>query len=158
MGTPLRELIYDAAGGIKDGKELKAVIPGGLSAPILKADEIDVSMDFDHLAAAKTMLGSGGIIVMDETVSIPRVALKAAKFYAHESCGQCTPCREGTAMIKLLLDRLIDGRSEENDINQLLRLCRYINGSTICAFGYAVSLSIATMIRKFRSEFEELLS
>ncbi|GBE41244.1 NADH-quinone oxidoreductase subunit F [bacterium BMS3Bbin09] len=157
MGTSLRELIYEAAGGIKGGKELKAVIPGGLSTPILRADEIDVSMDFDTLAAVKTMLGSGGIIVMDETVSIPRVAQKAARFYAHESCGQCAPCREGTAMIKLLLDRMVNGQGEQDDLDQVMRLCRYINGSTICAFGYAVSLPIAAMIRKFRNEFEALL-
>jgi NADH-quinone oxidoreductase subunit F len=157
MGTPLRELIYEAAGGIKGGKELKAVIPGGLSTPILMADEIDVNMDFDSLAEVRSMLGSGGIIVMDETVSIPHVAQKAAKFYAHESCGQCTPCREGTAMIKLLIDRMIDGNGEKNDIEQLMRLCRYINKSTICAFGYAVSMPIAAMIKKFRNEFEELL-
>ena len=157
MGTPLRELIYEAAGGIKGDNELKAVIPGGLSTPILRADEIDVNMDFDTLVAAKTMLGSGAIIVMDETVSIPRVAQKAARFYAHESCGQCAPCREGTAMIKLLLDRMVDGHGEQGDLDQVIRLCRYINGSTICAFGYAVSLPIAAMIKKFRNEFEELL-
>lgn len=157
MGVPLRELIYDAAGGIKDGKTLKAVVPGGLSTPILKADEIDVNMDYDSLSKVKTMLGSGAVIVMDETVSMPRVAQKAARFYAHESCGQCTPCREGTAMIKLLLDRIVDGKGERGDIDQVIRLCRYMNGSTICAFGYAVSLSIATMIKKFREEFEELL-
>jgi NADH-quinone oxidoreductase F subunit len=157
MGTPLRELIYEAAGGIRNGKELKAVIPGGLSTPILRAEDIDVNMDFDSLAEVRTMLGSGAIIVMDETVSIPLVAQKAARFYAHESCGQCTPCREGTAMIKLLLDRLIDGRGEKQDIEQLMRLCRYINKSTICAFGYAVSLPIAAMIKKFRDEFEALL-
>ncbi len=158
MGTPLRELIYEAAGGIKGGRNLKAVIPGGLSTPILKADEIDVNMDFEPLKGIKTMLGSGGIIVMDETVSIPLVAQKAAKFYAHESCGQCTPCREGTAMIKLLLDRMVYGHGEHRDIDQIIRLCRYINGSTICAFGYAVSLPIAAMIKKFRNEFEELLA
>lgn len=157
MGTTLSELIFEAAGGIKGGKELKAVIPGGLSTPILRADEIDIAMDFDTLAAAKTMLGSGAIIVLDETVSIPHVAQKTARFYAHESCGQCTPCREGTAMIKLLLDRLIDGNGEEKDIDQIVRLCRYIHGSTICAFGYAVSLPIAAMIKKFRNEFEALL-
>ena len=157
MGTPLRELIFEAAGGIKGGRALKAVIPGGLSTPILMADEIDVDMDFDALAAVRTMLGSGAIIVLDETVSIPHVAQKAARFYAHESCGQCTPCREGTAMIKLLLDRMINGNGEKTDIEQLIRLCRYIKKSTICAFGYAVCLPIAAMIKKFRNEFEELL-
>lgn len=157
MGTSLRELVYEAAGGIKSGGQLKAVIPGGLSTPILRADEIDVSMDFEPLAAVRTMLGSGGIIVMDETVSIPLVAQKAAKFYAHESCGQCTPCREGTAVIKLLLDRMIEGRGQNKDLDQIIRICRYMNGSTICAFGYAVSLSISTMIKKFRDEFEALL-
>ncbi|UCD34340.1 MAG: NADH-quinone oxidoreductase subunit NuoF [Nitrospiraceae bacterium] len=157
MGTALRELIYEAAGGVRDGKGLKAVIPGGLSAPLLRADEIDVEMDFPSLNAAGTMLGSGGIIVLDEDTSIPRMAQKAAAFYAHESCGQCTPCREGTHMIKFLIDRINEGQGTGTDLEHILKLCRYIRGSTICAFGIAATMPIAAMIVKFRSEFEALL-
>jgi NADH-quinone oxidoreductase subunit F len=157
MGTNLRELIYEAAGGIRGGKALKAVIPGGLSSPILSEHEIDVAMDFQELNAAGTMLGSGGIIVFDEDTSIPLIAQKAAKFYAHESCGQCAPCREGTFMISFLIDRIVKGEGSSRDIKGILRLCRYIRGSTICAFGGAATLPIAVMIRKFRAEFEALL-
>ncbi|MBI4681591.1 MAG: NADH-quinone oxidoreductase subunit NuoF [Nitrospirae bacterium] len=157
MGTTLRELIYEAAGGIRGGKHLKAVVPGGMSAPILKADEIDVSMDYQALNAIGTMLGSGGIVVLDEDTSIPMIAQKTAKFYAHESCGQCAPCREGTNMIKYLIDKIIAGEGTAKDIEQILRLCRYIRGSTICAFGIAATLPIAAMIKKFRNEFEALL-
>ncbi len=157
MGTPLRELIYGAAGGIKGGRKLKAVIPGGLSAPILREDEIDVAMDFQTLTAAGTMLGSGAIIVMDEDTSIPLVAQKTARFFAHESCGQCAPCREGTLTIKFLIDRIVEGNGAPGDIAQIKRLCRYVRGSTICAFGTAATMPIAAMISKFRSEFEDLL-
>ncbi|MBI5664354.1 MAG: NADH-quinone oxidoreductase subunit NuoF [Nitrospirae bacterium] len=157
MGTPLRELIYDAAGGIRGGKQLKAVIPGGLSSPVLRADEIDVTMDYQSLNAIGTMLGSGAIIVMDEDTSIPLIAQKAARFFAHESCGQCTPCREGTNVIKFLIDRIIAGQGGRQDLESIMRLCRYIKGSTICAFGIAATVPVEAMINKFRSEFEGLL-
>ncbi len=157
MGTSLKKLIYEVAGGIKDNKKLKAVIPGGLSAPILKADEIDIEMDFDSLIAAGSILGTGGIIVLDEDVSIPFVAQKAARFFAHESCGQCTPCREGTSMLKLLIDRIAAAEGSLADIEQVLRLCRYIKGSTLCAMGDAAAFSVGTMVKKFREEFEALV-
>jgi NADH-quinone oxidoreductase F subunit len=158
MGTNLRELIYETAGGIKGNRKLKAVIPGGLSTPILTADETDIAMDYDPLAEVGSMLGSGGIIVMDESTSIPRVAQKTASFFAHESCGQCTPCREGTAMIKFLIDELVAGRGERGDIDKVLDLCGTIKGSTICAFGHAFTMPIAAMINKFRDEFTALVS
>jgi NADH-quinone oxidoreductase F subunit len=157
MGTALRELIYEAAGGIRGGKNLKAVIPGGLSAPVLRSDEIDVAMDYPSLNAAGTMLGSGGIIVLDEDTSIPMITRKTARFFAHESCGQCTPCREGTNMIRHLTDRIIAGEGSAQTIEQILRLCRYIRGSTICAFGIAATLPVEALIKKFRNEFEALL-
>lgn len=157
MGTSLKKLIYEVAGGVKGNKGLKAVIPGGLSAPILKADEIDIEMDFDSLIAAGSILGTGGIIVLDEGVSIPFVARKTAKFFAHESCGQCTPCREGTNVIKFLIDRLCEGEGSSNDIEQILRLCRSIKGSTLCAMGDTAAFSIETMVKKFRAEFEALI-
>ncbi len=157
MGTTLRELIYEAAGGIRGGKKLKAVIPGGLSSPVLTDDEIDVEMDYQSLNAMGTMLGSGGIIVLDEDTSIPHIAQKAARFYAHESCGQCAPCREGTNMIRFLINRIVSRKGSPEDIDQILRLCLYIRGSTICAFGFAATVPLAVMIKKFRSEFEALL-
>jgi len=158
MGMSLRKLIYEVAGGIKGGKKLKAVIPGGLSAPVLRADEIDVTMDFESLLAAGSVLGTGGIIVLDEDVSMPHVAQKTAKFFAHESCGECTPCREGTNVIKFLMDRIIAGQGAPDDIAQIQRLCRYIRGSTICALGEAAAMSVGTMVKKFRGEFESLLT
>ncbi len=157
MGTSLKELIYEAAGGIRGGKNLKAVIPGGLSSPVLRSEEIDVAMDYQSLNAVGTMLGSGGIIVLDEDTSIPLITRKTARFFAHESCGQCTPCREGTNMIRDLTDRIISGEGSVQNIEQILRLCRYIRGSTICAFGIAATLPVEAMIRKFGKEFEALL-
>ncbi len=157
MGTPLKKIIFEAADGIRNDRQLKAVIPGGLSSPILTANEIDIPLDFESLLEAGSMLGSGGIIVFDEYTSIPMIAMRTAKFFAHESCGQCTPCREGTAMIKCLIDRLINGYGTKNDIEQILRLCKSIKGSTICAFGDAVTMSVEAMIIKFRNEFEALL-
>ncbi|MEW6602332.1 MAG: NADH-quinone oxidoreductase subunit NuoF [Nitrospirota bacterium] len=157
MGTSLKKLIYEAAGGIRGGKNLKAVIPGGLSSPILKSDEIDVAMDYQSLNSVGTMLGSCGIIVMDEDTVIPVITQKTARFFAHESCGQCAPCREGTNMIRHLTERIVAGKGCSDDIDQVLRLCRYIRGATICAFGIAATLPIEAMIRKFRGEFEALL-
>ena len=106
LGIPLRELIYDLCGGIRDGNELKGVIPGGSSVPILKPDEIDVKMDFDSLAAKGTLLGSAGVIVVDETICMVRLAMRTARFYAEESCGQCTQCREGTWWMEQVLHRV----------------------------------------------------
>ena len=105
MGYTLRKMIYEVAGGIKGGKQLKAVVPGGASCPVLRADEIDIGMDFDQMAKAGTMLGSGGVVVLDETVSIVEFALRTIKFYEHESCGWCIPCREGTDWMKKTLTR-----------------------------------------------------
>ena len=110
MGTNLKDMIQYAAGGVRNGKNLKAVIPGGLSALILKADEIDIAMDYDSCIKANTMLGSGGIIVMDEDTSIPDVAMNTVNFFVHESCGQCTPCREGLMKIQQILKMLLDGK------------------------------------------------
>ncbi|MBN2036938.1 MAG: NADH-quinone oxidoreductase subunit NuoF [Chitinispirillaceae bacterium] len=154
IGTPLKELL-EAAGGVKG--TLKAVIVGGLSVPILTAKEAaGLNMDFDSCAAAGTMLGSGGIIVMNDSVSIPRIALRAIRFYAHESCGQCTPCREGSAVIAGLLDNLIKGRGTTGDIDTIVRLCDTIIGTTLCPTGDAFSMPIRAMVRKFRNEFEVL--
>lgn len=157
MGTNLKDLIEHAAGGVKNGKKLKAVIPGGLSATILRADEIDVAMDFDSCLKKNTMLGSGGIIVMDEDTSIPDVALTTINFFAHESCGQCTPCREGLSKIQQILVNLLAGNGSVNDLNTINELATIIDGSTLCPLGEAGAMAVNAMIQKFKPEFESLV-
>jgi len=155
LGTPL-ETILNAAGGVTG--TLKAVIVGGLSVPILTAAEAEgLALDFDSCLKRGTMLGSGGIIVMNETTSIPRVALRAIRFYTHESCGQCTPCRVGSHTVAELLARLVSGRGQGEDIDQVLRLCATIKGSTLCPTGDAFATPIEAMVSKFRPEFEALV-
>lgn len=155
LGVTFREIIEEHAGGIRAGHRLKAFFPGGSSAPILTADEIDVEADFDSCAKAGTMLGSGAVIVLDETVDIVEAAANLAHFYAHESCGQCTPCREGSAWAGEVLDRILAGHGRSLDIETLTRICRFAsNGMTICPLGDAFSLPISSMVAKFRAEFE----
>jgi NADH-quinone oxidoreductase subunit F len=154
VGTPLREIIFGQAGGMKDGKKLKAVIPGGLSAPVLREDEIDVPMDCESLAAAGSMLGSGAIIVIDQATPMLQVLVKVAKFYAHESCGQCTPCRIGTSWIDKIVRRLASGQGREGDVEDIKRLALNIKGRTLCPMGDAAALPILALIAKFRSELE----
>jgi len=154
LGTKLRTIIFDHAGGMKDGKELKAVIPGGMSAPILTADEIDLAMDFDSLAGAGSMLGSAAVIVIDKETSTLDVLKAVAKFYSHESCGQCTPCRIGTSWIHKIVKRLAGGEGEPDDIDTIIRLAGNIKGKTLCPLGDAAALPILSICRKFRSELE----
>lgn len=155
LGTRL-QVILDAAGGVK-GK-LKGVIVGGLSVPILTAAEAqDLTLDYASCQKAGTALGSGGIIVINTTVSIPELALRTIEFYQHESCGQCTPCREGSLVIASKLRALLEGRGEKEDIDLILHLCANIRGLTICPTGEAFSLPIQAMIVKFRPEFEALI-
>ncbi|MDD5308304.1 MAG: NADH-quinone oxidoreductase subunit NuoF [Deltaproteobacteria bacterium] len=154
LGTPL-ETILEAAGGILGTP--KAIIVGGLSVPILTAAEMEgLRMDYDSCLKKGTMLGSGGIIVMNDTTSIPRVALRAAEFYAHESCGQCTPCRNGSRVIRELLAGLVAGRGGRADVDTVLHLCKTIRGSTLCPTGDAFSVPIQAMVTKFRGEFDAL--
>ena len=153
-GTTLREIIYDHAGGMLGGRKLKAVIPGGISAPILTPDQIDVKMDFDSLKAIGSMAGSGGIIVMDETTDMVWAAMVAARFYAHESCGQCSPCREGSGWVYRNIKRLYHGHAQAHDLKNLPGIVNNIGGNTICAFGDAVSMCIGSYVSKFRGEFE----
>jgi NADH-quinone oxidoreductase subunit F len=155
MGIPLRELIYDYAGGIRNDNKLKAVIPGGASMPVLTPDEIDVQMDFDSLAKIGSALGSAGIIVMDDTVCTVDACLNLSKFYSHESCGQCTPCREGMPWFKMILDRIEHGKGRSGDCELLLDICGNIEGRTVCAFGEAGSWPVRAFVNKFRDEFEE---
>src|SRR3989338_6549024 len=153
QGITLRELI-EAAGGVPEGRQLKAVIPGGISAKILRADEIDVHMDFDSLLAAGTMAGSAGVIVMDDTTCMVKALWYAAKFFAHESCGQCSPCREGTGWIFKIVDRILNGRGRPEDLDVLLGIAGKMEGRTICVFADAAAWPVQSYITRFREEFE----
>jgi NADH:ubiquinone oxidoreductase subunit F (NADH-binding)/NADH:ubiquinone oxidoreductase subunit E len=157
LGTPLKTIL-DAAGSVKG--ELKAIIPGGLSTAILTAAELgDLSMptDYDHLLKKNSALGSGAIIVINRTVSIPEVALRTIQFYAHESCGQCIPCREGSFVISSLLSKVVSGEGTRRDLEMVLALTSTIRGATLCPTGEAFSVPIAAMVSKFYPEFEALL-
>jgi NADH-quinone oxidoreductase subunit F len=154
VSVTLRELIDRYAQGVSGDRTLKAVIPGGLSAKVLTPDEIDVAMDFDSLMAAGTMAGSGGVIVMDDTTCMLAALRSAARFFAHESCGQCSPCREGTGWIHRIVDRLSSGRGRPQDLDDLLAIARDMEGKTICVFADAAAWPIQSYITKFRSEFE----
>ena len=155
MGVSLAKVL-EAAGGVVGN--LKAVIVGGLSTPILKAEECrDLTLDYDTCAAAGTALGSGGIIVMNDTVDIPEIALRTIEFYAHESCGQCTPCRQGSTTIKQMLRRVVGGKGSSADLANVLQLCKTIKGNTLCPMGDAFSMPIEAMVVKYKDEFESLL-
>ena len=157
MGYSLRKAIYDVAGGIPNGRKLKAVVPGGSSCPVLTADEIDVGLDFDQMGKAGTMLGSGGIVVLDETVSIVEFAMRTMKFYQHESCGWCIPCREGTDWLLKTLTRFYDGGGNKKDIANIQYLAENMMGRTFCPLGDAAAMPTLGFIKKFRHEFEEYL-
>ena len=157
VGITLRQLIYERAGGVTGNGRLKAVVPGGSSAAILTADEIDVTMDVDGLKNAGTMAGSAGVIVMDETVSIPEALMVVARFYAHESCGQCTPCRESTGWIYKMVHRIVEGHGHKDDLDTLLDVAKRGGGTTICAFYDGAVGPYISYIEKFRPEFEALI-
>jgi NADH-quinone oxidoreductase subunit F len=157
VGITLRQLVYDLAGGVAGNGRLKAVVPGGSSAAILTADEIDVVMDVDGLRNAGTMAGSAGVIVMDETASIPEALMVVARFYAHESCGQCTPCRESTGWIYKMSHRIVEGKGQKDDLDKILDVARRGAGTTICAFYDGAVGPYVSYIEKFRSEFEALI-
>ena len=153
MGTSLRELIEVHAGGVTNGRALKAVIPGGSSVPILRADEVDLAMDFDSVAAAGSMLGSAGVIVMDEDTDMVATLRTIAHFYHHESCGQCTPCREGTGWLETILLRLESGEGTEADIETLYSVAGGMMGTTICALSDAAAMPVRSFLDKFRDDF-----
>jgi NADH-quinone oxidoreductase subunit F len=173
-GLTIGQLLNDVCGGIKGGRKLKALIPGGSSAKVLKAGERykiktkkpdgtmeekeigleDIPLDFDTLAAAGSMAGSGGIIVMDETRDMVECLANIAMFYAHESCGQCTPCREGSLWMKKITERLSAGRGHPDDVALLVNVADNIAGKTICAFGEACSWPVQSFVGKFKNEFE----
>ena len=154
LGFPMMKFINEVAGGIPNGRKLKAVIPGGSSCPILHADECDLNMDYDSLAKAKSMLGSGGMVVMDETTDMVKVALRIMRFYAHESCGWCIPCREGTTWLRKMLQRVTDGQGMTRDIDLIGDLAKNMLGRTFCPLGDAAALPTISIVEKFRSEFE----
>jgi NADH-quinone oxidoreductase subunit F len=154
MGYNLKKMIYEVAGGIPNGKALKAVVPGGASCPILRADEIDIGMDFDQLGKAGSMLGSAGVVVLDETVSIVEFALRTIKFYQHESCGWCIPCREGTDWLKKTMTRFYEGYGTLKDIDHMQYLAENMLGRTFCPLGDAAAMPMIGFFKKFRAEFE----
>jgi NADH-quinone oxidoreductase subunit F len=154
LGTPFRELL-EMAGGMRDGKALKAVIPGGSSMPVLPAEiMMATDMDYDSIAKAGSMLGSGAVIVMNETRCMVRCLQRLSYFYFEESCGQCTPCREGTGWLYRMVHRIEHGKGEADDLDALLSVSDNIAGRTICALGDAAALPVKSFIKHFRSEFE----
>ncbi|MCU1258032.1 MAG: NADH-quinone oxidoreductase, subunit [Bryobacterales bacterium] len=158
LGFPMMRVVNELGGGMRAGKKLKAVVPGGSSCPLLKAEECDIPMDYDSLAKAKSMLGSGGMIVMDEDTDMVRVALRIMRFYQHESCGWCIPCREGTTWLKKLLTRFVDGMGQPNDIVMIGDLAKNMLGRTFCPLGDAAAMPTIAIIEKFRDEFEAYLA
>ncbi len=157
VGTPLRKIIFEYAGGVKNGRKLKGVIPGGMSAPILLPEEIDVPMDCESVAKAGSMLGSGAIIVLDDQTPILEVLRLVAKFYSHESCGQCTPCRIGTSWINKIVRRMARGEGRKGDVDEIERLASQIKGRTLCPLGDAAAMPILAIVQKFREELEAAL-
>jgi NADH-quinone oxidoreductase subunit F len=154
LGIPSREIIYGLAGGPPAGREVKCWFPGGSSSPVLTGEELDVPYDFNSLAQAGTMLGSGAIIVVDDSTPIIDVALKVAKFYRHESCGKCTPCREGTNWTVKMLERIDAGEATPMDLDIMSSVQEHIMGNCLCVLGDAMAMPIASLIKKFREEFE----
>jgi len=157
LGMNMKKFIYEMAGGIPNGKKLKAVIPGGSSCPLLAADEIDLPMDYDSVAKAGSMLGSGGMVVMDEDTCMVDMARRIMHFYAHESCGWCIPCREGTVWLRKMLERFHAGLGRSEDIDLVSELAKNMLGRTFCPLGDAAALPTISIVQKFRSEFEDHL-
>jgi NADH-quinone oxidoreductase subunit F len=153
-GISIKEIVYDLGGGIPDGRELKAVVPGGSSTVILTKEEIDVGYDFDSLTAARTAMGSAGIVVLDDRCCIVQLGVRWSEFYEHESCGKCTPCREGTRWLTAILRKLEDGRATQADLDLLLDVCDRINGKCLCPLGDSDAIIIASYVAKFRAEFQ----
>jgi NADH-quinone oxidoreductase subunit F len=155
MGYPFKKFLEEDCGGVPNGKKLKGVIPGGGSMPVLRPDEIEnVKLDYESVQAAGSLLGSGGVIVMDETTCMVRAAWNIARFYAHESCGQCSPCREGCHWMEKLFHRIEHGEADGSDVDLILNISGNIMGNTICPFGDAAAMPAAAFIKKYRDEFE----
>jgi NADH-quinone oxidoreductase subunit F len=157
MGYNLKKMIYEVGGGIPNGRSLKAVVPGGSSCPSLLPNEIDIGMDFDQVSKAGSMLGSGGVVVLDDTVCMVEFALRTMKFYQHESCGWCIPCREGTDWLKKTLTRVHAGGGVAKDIDNIRYLAQNMLGRTFCPLGDAAAMPTIAFVDKFRKEFEDHL-
>ena len=155
MGYPFKKFLDEDCGGVAGGKKLKGVIPGGGSMPVLRPDELEgVNLDYESVQAAGSLLGSGGIIVMDETTCMVKAAWNIARFFAHESCGQCSPCREGCHWMEKIFHRIEQGEGQKGDLDLILNVSSNIMGNTICPFGDAAAMPAAAFIRKYREEFE----
>ena len=155
LGTSTREIIYDLAGGIRDDNELKAFIPGGSSVPMLPADQVDVGYDYESLAAAGTMLGSGALIVIDNKANIVETTLRLISFYMHESCGKCTPCREGTRWLHQIVEQILQHKGELEHINKIEDICDNMSFKAFCPLADACVAPVMSSIKHFRSEYEE---
>ena len=153
LGTPFKTLL-ELAGGVKDGKKLKAVIPGGSSVPVVPGDiMLNTDMDYESIANAGSLLGSGAVIIMDEDTNMVEVIHRIARFYYSESCGQCTPCREGTGWMFKVIDKILKGNGTLDDLKTLESIPNMISGSTICALGDAAAMPVESFIKHYRSEF-----
>jgi NADH-quinone oxidoreductase subunit F len=153
-GTSVRDLIYGLGGGVTGGRELKAVIPGGSSTVILRSDEIDIGYDFHSLLELNTAMGSAGVVVLDDRCCMVQLGIRISEFYEHESCGKCTPCREGTRWMTQILRRLEAGDAEQHELDLLLDVCDRINGKCLCPLGETAAIAVASYVDKFRSEFQ----
>ena len=158
MGYNLKKLIYEVAGGVRGGRQLKAVVPGGSSTPVLLPDEIDIGLDFDQVGKAGSMMGSAGVVVIDDQTCMVEFALRTIKFYQHESCGWCIPCREGTDWLKKSLTRFHAGFGEAKDIDNIQYLAENMLGRTFCPLGDAAAMPTIAFVKKFRKEFEDHLN
>ena len=154
LGTPVREIVYGMAGGPPEGRTVKAFFPGGSSAPVLTGDDLDLAYDFETMAKAGSMVGSGAIIVIDDSQPLVPVALRLAQFYRHESCGKCTPCREGTNWTVKMLERIDNGEATPIDLEIMAGVQANIIGNCLCVLGDSMAMPIGSMIEKFRPEFE----
>ncbi len=157
LGIPSREIIYGLAGGPAEGRRVKVWFPGGSSAPVLGEEELDLPYSFEALAEAGSMLGSGAIIVGDDTVSVPSLALRTARFYHHESCGKCTPCREGTNWTVKMLERVVRGEATPMDLDIISSVQENIIGNCLCVLGDAMAMPVGSMVKRYREEFEEVI-
>ena len=159
MGFPLKDLLYDLAGGVPPGRTLKACIPGGSSVPILNREETESTLlDYEGCVAQGTMLGSGGVIVFDDSADMVYQIMRLARFYAHESCAQCTQCREGTAWTTKILERILAGQGKTSDLDLLLELSENMTGKTICVLSDSCAAPVVSGIQKFRGEFEDYIT
>ena len=158
LGVNLRDFVFSLGGGMLEGRELKALYPGGSSSPVLTADEIDLPYSFEAMAEAGSMLGSGSIIVADDSVSIPHMALRTARFYHHESCGKCSPCREGTNWTVKMLERVVRGEATPMDLDIISSVQQNIIGHCLCVLGDSMAMPVGAMVKKYREEFEQVIA